>query len=171
MILSFALAGMMLTGCGKSTQEAQPEAPEHTAQETQPDVNVNMDAEDETADNPAQPAEEYEDNFSVSREAVMEFAGKIKDAVADKDLEALAELTAFPVYVGLPDVGVVEAKEDFLKLGAEAVITEDLMESVEKADMENFQPCMAGFPVSDGRNASINFGVVEGVLAINGINY
>lgn len=127
--------------------------------------------EDETADNPAQPAEEYEDNFSVSREAVIEFAGKIKDAVADKDLEALAELTAFPVYVGLPDVGVVETKEDFLKLGAEAVITEELMESVEKADMENFQPCMAGFPVSDGRNASINFGVAEGVLAINGINY
>jgi len=50
----------------------------------------------------------------------------------------------FPVYVGLPDAGVVETREDFL---------------------------MAGFLISDGRIASINFGVVDGVLAINGINY
>ena len=86
-------------------------------------------------------------------------------------MDALAELTAFPVYVGLPDAGVVETEEDFLKLGADEVFTDDLLESIEKADIDNFQPSMAGFPISDGRTASINFGVVDGVLAINGINY
>lgn len=89
----------------------------------------------------------------------------------EKDDIALADLTAFPVYVGLPDAGVVETREDFLNLGAEAVFTDELLESVEKADIENFQPSMAGFSISDGGTANINFGVADGKLAINGINY
>ncbi len=73
--------------------------------------------------------------------------------------------------MGLPDVDVVETREDFLKLGADEVFTDDLLESIEKADIDDLQPSMAGFSVSDGRTANINFGVADGVLAINGINY
>ena len=83
----------------------------------------------------------------------------------------MAALTAFPVYVGLPDVGVVETKEDFLNLGAETVFTEELLKSIEMADIEDFQPSMAGFSISDGKTANVNFGVVDGILEINGINY
>lgn len=128
-------------------------------------------AEEETTENPAQISERYEDNFAVDSEAAKEFARQIKDATAQKDLEAFAELTAFPVYVGLPGVDVVETKEDFLKLGADAVFTEGLLKSVEEADIDHFQPSMAGFSVSDGGTANINFSVSDGVLAINGINY
>ena len=135
------------------------------------DDSVAEMTETNDADEAAQTPQMYEDNFAVDSKAAMAFAKKIQEAVAQKDLEALAELTAFPVYVGLPDVGVVETKEDFLKLDAEAVFTDELLESIEKADIENFQPSMAGFPISDGRIASINFGVVDGELAINGINY
>ena len=124
-----------------------------------------------TLEETAQTSEVYEDNFAVDSKAAKEFAEKVKEAAAQKDLEALAELTAFPVYVGLPDAGVVETKEDFLNLGAEAVSTDELLESVEKADIENFQPSMAGFSISDGGTANINFGVADGKLAINGINY
>lgn len=124
-----------------------------------------------TLEETAQTSEVYEDNFAVDSKAAKEFAGKVKEAAAQKDLEALAELTAFPVYVGLPDAGVVETREDFLNLGAEAVFTDELLESVEKADIENFQPSMAGFSISDGGTANINFGVADGKLAINGINY
>ena len=134
------------------------------------DSAVEKETADET-EKTAQTSQGYEDNFAVGSEAAKEFAEKIKRAAAQKDLEALAELTAFPVYVGLQDVGVVETKEDFLNLGAEAVFTEELLESIEMADIENLQPSMAGFPVSDGRVAGINFSVVDGVLAINGINY
>lgn len=123
------------------------------------------------ADEAVQPSQMYEDNFAVDSKAARAFARKVQEAAVQKDLEALAELTAFPVYVGLPDVGLVETKEDFLNLGAEAVFTDELLESVKNADMDHFQPSMAGFPVSDGRVASINFGVTDGVLAINGINY
>lgn len=123
------------------------------------------------ADEAAQTPQMYEDNFAVDSKAAREFAKKIQEAAAQKDLEALAELTAFPVYVGLPDVGVVETKEEFLRLGAEAVFTDELLESVKNADIDHFQPSMAGFSISDGGAANINFGVLDGVLAINGINY
>ena len=65
--------------------------------------------------------------------------------MAAKDLDALAELTAFPVYVGLPDVGAVETKEDFLALGADAVFTDELVASVADADTENMQPAWQDF--------------------------
>lgn len=135
------------------------------------DDSVAEMTETNDADEAAQTPQMYEDNFAVDSKAAMAFAKKIQEAVAQKDLEALAELTAFPVYVGLPDVGVVETKEDFLNLGAEAVFTDELLESVQNADMDHFQPSMAGFPVFDGGTASINFGVTDGVLAVNGINY
>ena len=184
------ILGIVLMGCGKSQQpsqatqedipqsmeqEIQQDIPgsgtEETQQETSAEVAGEETAEVETAEQPAQASEGYEDNFAVDREAAKEFAGKVKDAAAKKDLDALAGLTAFPVYVGLPDVGVVETKEDFLELGADTVFTDELLESIEKADIDNMQPSMAGFSVSDGGTANINFGVADGVLAINGINY
>ena len=187
MVLGFALTGAVLTGCGESRQPGQEtqqgipvSIPEETQQETVTEaseaetVKEPIEASEDTAqtaEKPVQTAEKYEDNFAVDSKAAKEFAEKVKAAAADKNLDALADMTAFPVYVGLPDAGVVETKEDFLKLGAETVFTEGLLESVEKADIENFQPSMAGFSISDGGSANINFGVVDGVLAINGINY
>lgn len=188
-VFCFALTGVVLTGCGEngqSRQDIQQDIPADISEEKGQDSiaeNAETDeAEKEEADEAekaetdqpektAQTSELYEDNFAVDSQAAKEFAEKVKEAAAQKDLEALAELTAFPVYVGLPDAGVVETREDFLNLGAEAVFTDELLESIEKADIENFQPCMAGFSISDGRIASINFGVVDGKLAINGINY
>ncbi len=154
-IVIVMFAGVILSGCGDKWQSGQ-----ETQQSMSQESNESS-AADET----------YEDNFAVDSAAAKEFAGKVKDAAARKDLEAVAELTAFPVYVGLPDVSVVESKEDFLKLGAETVFTEELLDSIEKADIENFQPSMAGFSISDGGTANVNFGVVDGSLAVTGINY
>ena len=160
-ILSLALMGALLVGCGANRQDAPQEIQQTVAAETM------VEATEETA----QETTRYEDNFAVDSEAAKEFARKVQDVTAKKDLEGLANLTAFPVYVGLPEAGVVETREDFLNLGADAVFTEALMQSVAAADIENFQPSMAGFSISDGGTANINFGVVNGVLAINGINY
>lgn len=197
MVLGFVLAGAVLAGCGEKKQEqqdTQQSAPADISQETEQDsapekaeagstekagaeteekaeAGTTENVEPETAGKETQSSQVYEDNFAVDSAAAKEFAGKIKDAAARKDLEALADLTAFPVYVGLPDVDVVETREDFLKLGAESVFTDELLESVEKADIEDLQPSMAGFSISDGGTANINFGVVDGALAINGINY
>lgn len=112
----------------------------------------------------------YEDNFAVETREAEAFADKIKTAVAAKDIEALADLTAFPVYVGIAGGGV-ENREAFIALGAEKVFTPGLIESVEGADISNLTPSMAGFSISKDGKANIIFGVVEGRLAISGINY
>ncbi len=201
MILSLALTGAVLTGCGENSQsqqetqqgtrqetqqgtqqetrqgtrqETQQGTQQETRQGTQQETRQETSAgatDTESTEKSAEMTAEYEDNFAVDSEAAKEFAGKVKEAAANKDLEALAALTAFPVYVGLPNVSVVESKEDFLKLDVEAVFTEELLKSIENADIENFQPSRAGFSISDGGTANINFGVVDGKLAINGINY
>lgn len=170
MILSLALTGTALTGCGESGQSRQ-DIPQQESSQSIHQYTASDGAETEVSEIGGQITAEYEDNFAVDSMAAKEFAEKVKAAIADKDLDALADLTAFPVYVGLPDVGAVETREDFLKLGAETVFTEELLKSVEMADIEDFQPSMAGFSISDGGTANINFGVADGVLAINGINY
>lgn len=170
MILSLALIGIALTGCGVSRQSRQDITQQESSQSIQQDTIVDK-VEIEAAEKSTQITSEYEDNFAVDSKAAKEFAEKVKVAVSNKDLDALADMTAFPVYVGLPGVSVVETKEDFLKLGAQTVFTEELLKSIEMADIENFQPSKAGFSISDGGTANINFGVTDGVLAINGINY
>ena len=155
-IAAVCVLGAVLAGCGNGQQEISLTVPEETQQET-------------TLATEAQ--QTYADNFAVDTAAAEEFAQKVKDAAAAKDLEGLAELTAFPVYVGLPGVGGVETREDFLKLGAEAVFTQELMEAVAAADIDNLQPSRAGFAISNGTTANIIFGVRDGILAISGINY
>ncbi len=192
-IMGIAVTGLAMTGCAGKTEPAETTAAQETAkmEELQPAESMEETeakteaAGEETKSENAEAAEKpqaearaengstggYEDNFAVDRAAAAEFAAQIKEAVAAKDLDALAELTAFPVYVGLPDVGAVETKEDFLALGADAVFTDELVSSVANADTENMQPSMAGFSISDGGKANINFGVRDGVLAVSGINY
>lgn len=112
----------------------------------------------------------YEDNFAVEISEAKAFAEKIKTAVVAKDIEALADLTAFPVYVGIVGGGV-KNRETFIELGAEKVFTPELIESVEGADISDLSPSMAGFSISANGKTNIIFGVVEGRLAISGINY
>lgn len=153
----------------EQTEEAAESAPED---ESTAESDSQTDAGDSQAENAGE-EQTYEDNFAVDSEAVSAFADKIKEAVAAKDMEALADLTAFPVYVGIPDTeGIVETRDDFLALGADQVLTDELLESVASADMSGQEPSMAGFVVAgESGRPNIIFGVVEGKLAITGINY
>ena len=155
----------------KETAAKETEAKETAAEETTA-AGKNADekaAAGEQADGKS--AGTYKDNFEVDSAAAADFAGQIQKAVAEKDLEGLADLTAFPVYVGLPDVGGVETREDFLALGADAVFAQELVDAVSAADTANLAPSMAGFVLSDGGTANIVFGVRDGQLAVTGINY
>ena len=114
----------------------------------------------------------WEDNFAVDTAAAAEFGGKIKEAVAEQDIEKLADLTAFPVYVGVVGDGtVVETREDFIALGADALFTEEMTASIAGADENSLNPSKAGFTLYSGDGApSITFGVQDGKLGISGIN-
>lgn len=103
----------------------------------------------------------YEDNFSVDSSAVIEFGEKVKAALA-----------SYPVYVGLDDGVVVNSAEELIALGAEKVITDELVEAVtgvEEAALT--EPSEAGFVMTVEGKPNIIFGVVDGQLAITGINY
>lgn len=178
-----AVVGLAVTGCGSGSGKGQTE-PAVSVQETETEKSADetgdlteAGSQAETAETSTAVTEEngtsgYKDNFDVDSAAAQAFAEKIQAAVADRNLEALADLTAFPVYVGLPEVDDgVESREEFLNLGADQVFTPELVASVAAADLSNLSPSMAGFVLSDGGSANIIFGVSDGVLAIKGINY
>lgn len=115
---------------------------------------------------------QYEDNFAVDSEAAAAFGRRVKEAVAEQNLNALAELASYPLYVGFEDGSVtVESAEELIALGAEKIFTEEMKESVGNADETDLSPSMAGFILQTGEGSVIVFGVVNGKLAVQGINY
>ncbi len=166
MLIAAAAVSLMLAGCGQGGQtETAPSAETEASEEVRAE-----ETEPETPDE--NEGAVYEDNFEVDREAVKEFGEKIQLTVAAKDLKQLADLTAFPVYVGLPGTeGTVESREEFMDIGAEQIFTPELVASVTAADPDELSPSMAGFVLSDGGTANVIFGVSGGKLAVTGINY
>ena len=172
-------AGMIMAGCGQgasqestaeetvtmeSIQEQETEKTESGA-EAQETIEMESESAEESA------ASGYEDNFAVDSAAAEAFGKKVQAAVAQKDLKQLADLTAFPVYVGLNGGISVDSREEFLDLGADQVFTQELVDSVGAADLSQLSPSMAGFVLSDGSKANIIFSVRDGKLAVSGINY
>lgn len=112
----------------------------------------------------------YEDNFAVEQEAADEFAERIKQVVEEQDMEALADLVCYPLYVGRKDGSIsVNNREELIALGAETIFTPELSEAIQQAAGE-LSPSRAGFVLADGR-PNIVFGVRDGKLGIQGINY
>jgi outer membrane murein-binding lipoprotein Lpp len=198
-LLATAVMVLSLTGCGQEKEKSNNVAPEtgtllesgesETEQSQEQAAQQEAAAATEPADqeqtdqDPAADTTEgaqqeaaaggsWEDNFAVDTAAAAEFGGKIKEAVAAQDIEKLADLTAFPVYVGVIGDGiVVEKREDFIALGADALFTEEMMASIAGADENSLNPSKAGFTLYSGDGApSITFGVQDGKLGISGIN-
>ena len=114
----------------------------------------------------------YTDNFMVPEEEITAFAGKVKEAVADRDMDALASLASYPLYVGFKDGGVsAGSPEELAALGTDRIFTPELAAAVEAAGAETLSPSMAGFVLKKDGTPNMVFGVSEGVLAVKGINY
>lgn len=185
-----ALTTMMIAGCGSNTKNADSQTEVSTSTETADETSSDEIDTEETDSNSGETANEatdsqqeaadpgdgnYEDNFAVSHEAAVDFAEKIKSAVAAKDQEALADLVNYPVYIGFKDEGqTVDTKEDFMKLDASELFTDDLLNAVANADESEdvLSPSMAGFNLySNDASASLTFSVQDGKLGVTGINY
>ncbi len=182
LIMVGILTAVCLTACGgQATSEETAELPEAAEQEeteaAAPEETEEAPAEQENGTESSGPAEEEQtsgglENFDVDQKEVEAFAEKIKAAVSAQDLEALADLTSFPVYVGVSEDGVVETRDDFLALGADTVITPELQEAVEGTDVTALSASMAGFTMmTEGVSGSITFSMTADGLAITGINY
>lgn len=185
-----ALTTMMIAGCGSNTKNADSQTEVSTSTETTDEASSDETDTEETDSNSGETANEatdsqqeaadpgdgnYEDNFAVSHEAAVDFAEKIKSAVAAKDQEALADLVNYPVYIGFKDEGqTVDTKEDFMKLDASELFTDDLLNAVANADESEdvLSPSMAGFNLySNDASASLTFSIQDGKLGVTGINY
>lgn len=185
-----ALTTMMIAGCGSNTKNADSQTEVSTSTETADETSSDETDTEETDSNSGETANEatdsqqeaadpgdgnYEDNFAVSHEAAVDFAEKIKSAVAAKDQEALADLVNYPVYISFKDDGqTVDTKEDFMKLDASELFTDDLLNAVANADESEdvLSPSMAGFNLySNDASASLTFSVQDGKLGVTGINY
>ena len=167
---------LSLAGCGQSG--STPPEEDSSAQTEQP---AELPAEETTGEEDAGQAPEggadteapqYTDNFSVDTEAVTAFAEQIQAAVAEKDLEALADLASYPLYIGFSDGGQsVESREDLIALGADRIFTEELLSEIAGADPAGLAPSKAGFALSTSGRPNVVFSVVDGRLAIVGMNY
>lgn len=185
-----ALTTMMIAGCGSNTKNANSQTEVSTSTETTDEASSDETDTEETDSNSGETANEatdsqqeaadpgdgnYEDNFAVSHDAAVDFAEKIKSAVAAKDQEALADLVNYPVYISFKDDGqTVDTKEDFMKLDASELFTDDLLNAVANADESEdvLSPSMAGFNLySNDASASLTFSVQDGKLGVTGINY
>lgn len=154
---------MLAVGCSPKAQETA----ETLAGETQ---------KQEKAEVPSFGTKEAEaeedDNFSADPASVEAFGRSVKEAVAEKDLETLADLAAYPL-IGFADGGVsVESREEMIALGEEKIFTQEWMDSIAQADETALSPSMAGFVLSgEGGGGNLVFGLRDGKLAVSGINY
>mgnify|MGYP001051916014 CR=1 FL=1 len=94
------------------------------------------------------------------------FAQQIQAAFADKDMDALAGLCAYPLAVNSE---VIESEEAFMALGADAIFTEERCTVIEAVDVSALEETMAGVIMGDATPNTI-FKSVDGELKITGIN-
>ena len=172
---------MVITGCAPKTEmveittaENVTETEEVTAAENVTETEEAIAAEEtEIILETEIASEEEDDNFSVDETETENFAGMVKEAVAQRDLEKLAELAAFPMYIGFPEEEkLIESKEAFLAFDPDMIFTAELMDSVAKADEKNLPPSRAGFILTkESGGPNVVFGLRDGALAVTGINY
>ena len=134
-------------------------------------------AESQSSESASQEAallEEAEDvshaGAELEQSEIKPFVEKVQKAVADKDMEALAGLCAYPVYVSLGEGQGEEIADEaaFLKMDADKIFTESLLKEIADTDVDTLEQFGAGV-IMGGEN-SIIFNNVDGQAAITGIN-
>lgn len=171
MVLSFAACGSQ--GNSTASTESTVTSESQTTESSSEASNAESSAATETAAETTIASEtSYEDNFAVPTEDAVAFAKEIQAAVANEDLETLADLTHYPVYVSIADGSVIESKEDLIALGADKIFTDEMKDSIANAGLSDLSPSMAGFTLySTGDAPNMIFSVQDGRLGISGMNY
>lgn len=122
-------------------------------------------------DSPEQSIESVEESASETEaERTAAFAQKIKKAVAAADVEGLADLCGYPVYITLEsgDGRELDTREDLTALGAETLFTKKLKDTIAAVQESELDSYDAG--VMMGEDGTIVFNDVNGTLMITGIN-
>ena len=128
------------------------------------------DAADETVNTGDEADDVSEQAEDLTAEEIKTFAGKVQKAVADKDIKALADLCAYPVYVSLSEGegSEIDNKEAFIALDTAKLFTESMLKEIAETDPATLEQFGAG--VIMGNENNIIFNNVDGQPAITGIN-
>ena len=102
-------------------------------------------------------------------EVIRSFAEEVQITVGEKDMDALADLSEFPLTVKLADgtEQKIQDKDEFLALGEEAIFSEELMDAIAVIVPEEVEESEDGMQM--GEIPGIVFDYVEGAPAITGI--
>ena len=161
---------------GSETAAQEAEETEETEKETKVDLS-NVDPQEALGPGAVEESEgtalEENQNFEdLENSDYQGFAEEVVGAITSKDMNALAELMHYPVYISFvkENDGVVNDKESFLALDPEMVFDSALIEAAEAADLTTLEPSMAGVVIGEETpNVIINSS--EGQLGIVGMNY
>lgn len=176
------MAAVAITACGGTqtqTTEAEtttqaPAAIQDSAA-TQEQTTVQDSAESQAQSTQAgdtssrsseSPSEEGAD-LDVSE--IKPFAQKVQKAVADKDMDALADLCAYPLYVSLKEGegNEVADKDALLKLDGGKIFTDHMLKEIADTDVDSLEQFGAG--VIMGNENTIIFNNVIGHAAVTAI--
>lgn len=164
-----------VVGCGNRQDPVQPET--ETQAETGTEVRTEKEAGTEYVieDTSEQTTEFYlpKEETDKLEEQYREVLTQIKTAVADRNMEELAQYVAYPCYVGIPDVIAVRSEEEFEALDVDQVLTEELVDVIENTDIDSLELYDAGYVVSgESGKPNITIGTGEdGKVGITGFNY
>ena len=154
------------TEAGSGTTEAEGESGSVAGEESK----AAGDAADETVNTGDEADDVSEQAEDLTAEEIKTFAGKVQKAVADKDIKALADLCAYPVYVSLSEGegSEIDNKEAFIALDTAKLFTESMLKEIAETDPATLEQFGAG--VIMGNENNIIFNNVDGQPSITGIN-
>lgn len=99
------------------------------------------------------------------------FAEKIKQAIDQKDKNALSDMMAYPTYIGIGDGIVVKNQEAFQKLDDAKLFADEMIDMVDHTDTSTITQVQAGFIYGEGKTNIIFALDKKGAYKITGMNY
>ena len=188
---ALCMTAVMVTACGsKSTQETTAAVETSVAETTKPDLS-NVDPKmaegpgafetDESSEGVQVEEISDEEMAKLQSQAAAQlektdyksYAKEIIAIVKSKDMEGLADHIDFPTFVSCVKTngGMVDTKEDFMKLDPVEIFSDEMVEAISNVDVDSLEPVMAGIVLGDGTPDIILGITADGELAITGMNY
>lgn len=183
-ILITAMAVLSLAACGvkegdaSGSQESSlvvstenSKGPENTADSKSTADQDIPQTTDEMDESPVMDELPEDRPMTSASEDIQEFAEKIQAAVAAEDMEALADMSYYPLFVsfGEGEGEEVESKEDFMALDSTKIFTKELKEAVAGTDISGLE--LFGVGVIIGSDSAIVFNEMDGRLMITSMSF
>lgn len=152
---------ILAAGCAPKTA-ANTAAPTASSTAETTAASQETELQTESAVSPSDESETHNENMDASK--LQEFAETVQDTVAKKDLNSLASLCDYPLYLNGEEIA---DKDAFLKLDGDKFFSEELLKSIADADPSSLEIFGAGASLGGDQVFFIN--EINGRMAITSI--